>query len=345
MQARVKADAVRYHRHGVERPATATRSRTGVSCRIVRDGPVAPNWVDEGNGGSMTWDNVPRAITDAVRTRNLVPLIGAGFSRQASPAYPGWETLLRNMTKYGCKRDWIAPDEGAEIEALLDKRSYLMAAQAIKQKFPYDDYYRFLEETFDTTDIMPAPVHKALFKLNAPLILTTNYDMLLEDAYAIETRHNLLTWTGHNAPDVMNYLHRASSSRRPHLFKVHGSVGDPETIVLTEQDYSHLIHGQEGYRMVLTAIFITRVVLMLGFSGDDPELRLLLEEIREAFNRRGEPDYIVLRRGILNRVERTRWREDLGIEVLEYDATDGDPEITELLELLAQHAPVSSRAF
>lgn len=288
-------------------------------------------------------DTLPKALTEAVTTRSLVPLVGAGLSRQASPAYPGWETLLRDMNKHGRARDWISESEYEDVESLLDRKSFLMAAQAIKVRFPYDDYFRFLEDRFDTSEVDPAPVHLALFKLNAPLILTTNYDTLLEDAYAVARRH-LPTWTGHNAPDVTNYLHRASSAKIPHLFKVHGSVDDPETIVLTEQDYSALIHGHEGYRMVLTAIFITRVVLMLGFSGDDPELRLLLEQIREAFNRRGEPDYILLRRGAVNRTERSRWREDLGIEVIEYDASPGDPEITEILEYLATFAPLDPRA-
>ena len=86
----------------------------------------------------------------------------------------------------------------------------------------------------------PAKIHEELFKLNSPLIVTTNHDTLLEDAYAKMFRQSALTWTQTNAADVSNYLHTSMTTRAPAIFKIHGSVLNPPSIVLTQRDYAGL---------------------------------------------------------------------------------------------------------
>ena len=91
--------------------------------------------------------------------------------------------------------------------------------------------------------------------------------------------------------------------------------------------------------MVLSAIFVTKVVLMLGFSFSDYELRLLLEEMRESLEHRSDPDYIFLRSSEVNDTQKRRYREDFGIEVITYDPTPGDPEVLQFIDALAEAAP------
>ena len=162
---------------------------------------------------------------------------------------------------------------------------------------------------------------------------------MLEDAYASKFGLHAEAWTPSSAPDVANYLHTAQPSAAAPIFKLHGTIANPPTIVLTEGDYRNLIYRQPGYRMVVESILITKVVLMLGFSGDDPELRLFLEGMREALQHRGGPDYIFLAKNRLNSTEVGRWREDFGIEAIEYEPTSGHPEVLALVEHLASFAP------
>jgi hypothetical protein len=82
-------------------------------------------------------------------------------------------------------------------------------------------------------------------------------------------------------------------------------------------------------------VFVTKVVLMLGFSYSDPELTLLSESLREYFDDRSMPDFIVLRKGKRLKVEKMRLRSDFGLEVLEYE---DQSEILDLINILAQHA-------
>jgi len=100
-------------------------------------------------------------------------------------------------------------------------------------------------------------------------------------------------------------------------------------------DYRKLIYHQPGYRAVLSAVFVTKVVLMLGFSYSDPELALLNESLREYFDDRSMPDYIVLDKRDRLKVEKMRLRSDFGLEVIEYEETS---ELLALVTALAEHA-------
>jgi hypothetical protein len=278
-------------------------------------------------------------LRQAVVARNLVPFVGAGISRQASPIFPSWNILLHDMKDNAIKYGWLPTAEGNQIDELLAQNQFLMAAQDLKYRYPTDAYERFLQDKFDPPGVGPANIHRALIDLNSPLILTTNYDGLLEDAYAARFGRNATVWTYGNAPQVANFLHRPTVPGTPYVFKIHGSINDPPGIILSEHDYRDLIYEQPGYRMVLSAIFITKVVLMLGFSFADYELRLLLEAMRESLQHRSDPDYIFLRSSDVNDVQKRRYREDYGLEVITYDPTPGDPEVLQFINALGAAAP------
>ena len=278
---------------------------------------------------------VPELLKTAVRNGNLVLLVGSGISRQASDALPTWRTLITDMAENAFSKGMIKRAEQGHIKSLVKQHDFLMAAEALRSKYPLDEYFSFLREKFKTPEAGPAPIHGALFSLKPTLIMTTNYDTLIEDAFAAKFRRNAVSWTPNNAPDVANYLHTASRPNAPPIFKLHGSIENMPSVILTETDYRGLIYRQPGYRLVVSAILATKVVLMLGFSGDDPELRLFFEGVREALQHRAEPDYIFLPKEHLNATEKKRWREDFGIEAIEYVPSAGHPELVEFVEYLA----------
>jgi hypothetical protein len=78
---------------------------------------------------------------------------------------------------------------------------------------------------------------------------------------------------------------------------------------------------------------------MIGFSGTDPELRLLLETSREYLKYQAHPDYIFLSDG-LSSIEERRLREDFGLEVIPYHPSDpSHSEVLEFVNFLASKAP------
>jgi hypothetical protein len=283
---------------------------------------------------------IPDRLIEAVKQRNLVPLVGAGFSKQAGNAFPSWGELLDQMVDSALNSGHMSVTERDEIKKLLARGQYLMAAEALRKYIPPDEFETILESNFSPPGVKPAEVHKAIFRLRPPIILTTNYDRLLEDAYAAEYSQAAKVVTYRDTATAQRFLQSNRLPDRPLIFKIHGSIDDPSSIILSERDYRELIYRQPGYRLFLSAIFLTHAVLMLGFSGSDKELLLVLEESRESLKYRSNPDFILLPRASAGPVETRRLREDFGVQVIPYDPSDAThPEVLEFVNELIQHVP------
>lgn len=282
---------------------------------------------------------IPQIVTRAVEQRTLIPLLGAGVSKQAGATFPSWGELLEQMRTHAVERGHISVEESDEMSRLLTSQQFLMVAEALRSSLPQDEYEEFLEQRFAPSGIQPAPIHKAVFRLRAPLIMTTNYDLLLEDAYAAEFGQAATVYTYRDAAVVQRSLHMGRLSSRPTIFKLHGSIDEPSEIILTERDYRKLIYGSPGYRSVISALFITHVVLMLGFSLSDKELLLLLENTRESLKGRSSPDFVFLSSQSAGKVQVRRLREDYGVQVISYEESSGHPELLQLMEYLSGFAP------
>ena len=240
---------------------------------------------------------------------------------------------------------FITKGERRQIDELVDKGKYLMAAQALKSTLPLDVIDEIFARRFMPSDAKPGPIHRSIFKLQPSLIITTNYDMLLEDTYAEKYLQAPPHLTYKDSPKIQRLMqsHRLWQDR-PSIFKIHGSATDASDAILSEKDYRDLLYREPGYRLVLSAVFVTKVVLMLGFSFDDPELRLMLESVRDSLKYRSSPDYIVLPRKKNRTVELKRWREDYGLQAIEYDASPDHREVLELIEYLAKFVPTPGTA-
>lgn len=282
--------------------------------------------------------SVPKRLIDAVRTKDAVFLIGAGISKQSDPNLPNWNQLLTQLIKLGARRSYIGKADKKELLALLKRERYLMAAEEVRNRFPPDEYESALEELFNPIGVKPSKVHEWVFKLGPSLVMTTNYDRFLEDAYAEKFRRAPNVKTYAETPTALRHLQRRGGGDVPMIFKLHGTIDDPKSVILTEQDYRRLIYREPGYRHFLSALFLTRVILMLGFSLDDPELMLLMEDLRESLKHRTNPDYAFMSSGKLGKVEAGRWREDYGVQIIPYEPTAGHPEVLQFLKYLKKAA-------
>jgi hypothetical protein len=282
-----------------------------------------------------------KGLIEAAEQRLLIPFVGAGLSRQTTPPFPTWRELLDMLNTYTHDLGEVSDSEFNEINDLLAKGQFLMAAEHLRAELPIDAYLKFLTTTFDPSGLAPAEVHRALFRLNPPLILTTNYDRLLEEAYVQVCRRHIQSITYQRSDDVQRSFVLRDRNSRPIIFNIHGSVADPSTIILTESDYRNMLYNQPGYRAVLSAIFITHQVLMLGFSFEDRELIASLETLRVAMGHKSSPHYIFLDEKEAGKVRQRRLRIDYGLDVITYDNASGKhEEVLELIEYLIAKAKI-----
>src|SRR4051794_24637773 len=199
--------------------------------------------------------SIPPRLVDAARNRTLIPLVGAGLSAQAGPEYPGWSGLLLDMRDRAVHAGHLSGDEGVEVATLMGRGNYLMAAQALKHSLPLDEYLSFLQDKFDPSGVHPMEVHRELFRLRAPMYITTNYDRLLENAYAWEYGEAAGVVTYKNPVLAHKGLLEGRQATRPLIFKTHGTIDDPDGVTLWGGDSPNLFPSTPGSRLVLPAVF------------------------------------------------------------------------------------------
>jgi len=132
----------------------------------------------------------------------------------------------------------------------------------------------------------PSPALLALAKMPFSLIVTTNYDRLFEEALH---RAGKRPRVGIYSPSgiVQTVDHRDESTPdKPFVFKLHGDIETPESIVLTDEDYIQFVlrMGDKGNFHPVPETFRYLLkrwpTLFVGYSLLDYNLRLLFKTLR-----------------------------------------------------------------
>jgi hypothetical protein len=293
---------------------------------------------------------IPDTLKRAARCGNLVPFIGAGISRHAKSQvkypFPSWTELISDLGTVALNHKNISLRDKEEIDGLVRQGKFLMAAQELEAAVQEEYFIDFMRVRFGDTTAEPGLIHNLIFDLKPSLIVTTNYDRLLETAFFRKFNVPAEISTYKDAHEVERFIKKHERwVDKPLIFKIHGTVEKPAEVVFGEKSYRALRYHSPGYRAVLSAIFTTRVVLMLGFSFSDPEISAMMETLRESLEHRASIDYIVLPRGAKGEVEKRRLKEDFGLITIEYDETpSGDhSELIQFIKDLAGFVPLHAR--
>jgi SIR2-like domain len=140
----------------------------------------------------------------------------------------------------------------------------------------------------------PSPMLAALAELDFPLVITTNYDHLFEHALvAAGKRPRVAVYTPNLEPTAD---HREPTAESPVIFKIHGDISRPETVVVTDEDYIQFVlrmSNKDPYDPVpLTLKFYLTswTTLFVGYSLLDYNLRLLFKTLRWKIDSANVPD-------------------------------------------------------
>ena len=146
----------------------------------------------------------------------------------------------------------------------------------------------------------PSPVVRALAELNFPIVITTNYDRLFETALREVAGNPKDPFVSHyqtneNVATVDFPYDEEFSAARPFVFKMHGDIEHPESIVITDEDYIHFILRMSNSGVydpipkTLQVQFKRWPTLFIGYSLKDYNLRVLFRTLRWKVDRAGFP--------------------------------------------------------
>jgi hypothetical protein len=218
---------------------------------------------------------IPQPLIDDIGSGKCLPFVGAGFSLNAriSPdkQMPDWAML----TRYLAEMTHVSVDLGGP-----------KVASAFEKKFGRVQLIEAIRKALNIGYIKPGEAHKSFVDLPFDTIYTTNFDLLLEDAFTnIHKPFRSLVGdkqiSFHGGPFDIN------------IIKMHGDLRHEEYIVMTYDDFEEYLNNYPVIATHLSASLITRTPLFIGYSFSDPDFQNIRRVIKERLGKFERMAYIV----------------------------------------------------
>lgn len=279
--------------------------------------------------GAFNINTIPSELFDHFKNKKASFFIGAGLSRGVG--LPDWPTLLCELIDRAEAVIANSQDYAKECRELIkNSDAFLTVAQELREKLGKDEFNKYIRERFVDNRPEPNDVFKEIVSFPYNYIVTTNYDYLIEDAYAFVHRKTPKIYTYKQAQAMADNIWNGY----PFILKAHGDADEPDKIILTEKDYRNLIHAEVGYKSILQVLFTTNSILFLGTSLTDPELKLLLGFLRHSYHEGGPKHYALMDESRLTGITAERWRKDYGINIIKYDPSNNHEQVLQFLKSL-----------
>jgi hypothetical protein len=229
--------------------------------------------------------NVFQNLNEKIDQLGISPVffIGSGLSRRYFDA-PDWEGLLRQIrTDWDRKFDYYLQACTENGEYRLEKLAELLSEMYFEKLEDEDlepnknkDYYfkkrivqilndylgQHLDEFQSNHEI------QSLCKTSPSAIITTNYDDFLERMFpefdVLVGQQSLLS---------------TNIGAVGEIYKIHGCVSDPNSIVITQTDYRNFEDKEIYLNAKLLTLFLEYPIIFLGYSLIDKNVKSILTSI------------------------------------------------------------------
>lgn len=263
---------------------------------------------------------IPKSLLDDLRQGRWLPIIGAGFSTNA--AIPdgrppvAWAELGRELSE--------------DVDGLGSDAPVLEVLSAYEHGFGRVDLVDRTARLIRVHDAKPGPTHLAFARVGFIDVITTNFDNLLERAYEA---------VGKGCMPVIDETQLSAPNRYagPRLIKMHGDIGHPDRLVLTEDDYDDFLRKYPLLATSITAMFVDRTTVLVGYSLDDPDTRQLLALVKSRLGKLARPMWAIQVAAPEHVVKRYERR---GVKVINLPAIRDKSvgqQLEQLFEELGQH--------
>lgn len=211
------------------------------------------------------------------RSGKGVVFVGAGLS--AAAGLPTWEQLLRGVQAHA-----VAIDNTA-FDIFLKRGDLLEAASELEEQMGRAALQEALRSELQASSAVPTRTHELLTKLPLQAVITTNFDQLIERAYG----GSIAAITPRDSRQFGEYFRQNTRF----LYKIHGDINRPDTIVLTREEYLRLANGGD-VMLDLNHLFMNPV-LFTGYSHRDFDLDLILNKFLDRYGDSGARFYALMK--------------------------------------------------
>lgn len=209
---------------------------------------------------------------------SIIPFIGAGLSQPLG--MPSWRALLDSA--YSELVPYNRKLQQSQFQSLMDQHEYIEAASILQSHC--DNFKEIISKIFAETAAEKSSWedrdnnYKDLaFGRMFSCFLTTNYDDCLEYFLRVSARSSNLSSPNLKLQDIFHDKHIR------HIIHVHGTYTDPDSIVLSSEDYT-ACYEKGVFKGKFAALGITKSFLFLGFSLQDKKVRELVNIFADLFD-------------------------------------------------------------
>ncbi|WP_454844822.1 SIR2 family NAD-dependent protein deacylase [Priestia megaterium] len=199
-------------------------------------------------------------LIDKIRNNEVILWTGAGFS------------LYAGMPNVGKIQDEILNSCTEEEKEYLQRLSDLsdMTGNFVEMRNnSRNDLNRILTKLIDV-DPISLSTHTLLTEIpQIDTIVTTNYDTLFEEAY------------GRSLSTIVQNSHIPyTDDRKVKLYKIHGDIKQPNTIIITKKDYTDFFRREnEPIWNKIKSLIAEKTILFVGYSLSDQNIDYLLDNV------------------------------------------------------------------
>lgn len=274
-----------------------------------------------------------KRIVREQRTGSLIPFVGAGMS--VFCGYKPWGAVLRELADF-----ILVEDDRKTVWEQIDSGNYEEAAQMILDAYPamLDQLPELISPSkiddcpLETFQASAAFVLPQLFQKG--LVMTTNFDRVLESAY--------LRWSGKAiqtvTPKEQECLAQLRQNGSLGLFKLHGDIGSEtvaiDDLVFTKEQYEKKYADGSPLVQELTRWFENRRLLFMGCSLNVDRTMEVLKTVTQTQS--GIRHYAILGCKKSDVPKRLKELENMGILPVFYDDSDHDAVRVTLERLLEE---------
>jgi len=178
----------------------------------------------------------------------------------------------------------------SELGKLAESKRYTELAGHCRDRLGHERFHDLVRQLLTPRGDLPA-THRDIVCTPFSCVVTTNFDTLLEDAYA--------RYGGSGVPRApagaeLGQQGTLLLDRGFFVLKAHGDALRPETMIFTADDYRRVIHSNPAFQAIMSGILLTHAVLFVGYSLNDVNFRLLLDNQLTIFNGNVPPRYAIL---------------------------------------------------
>ena len=212
-------------------------------------------------------------LIELIDKRQIIPFIGAGLSHfevENGYAYPLWGQFINNI--YEKYKQFKEDDNRNSLTKAEKPTNYIEMASFLKEKLGQGLFGMEVRNTFkhktikEIENFLDNQPHTLLPKVfTNRFVLTTNFDNLIELVY--QKNDKLLSPCSVSDVNKMDDINNNVTI----LYKLHGTIDQPNSIILTKEDYTEHYKPDNEHSRMLSKYLSGNSVLFIGCSLNEDD--------------------------------------------------------------------------